>query len=199
MWLLITTGLGFFAGWFELQGRFAANSTERPLLTLKRQSGSMGLGVSLGGILTLKAYRDGLGISIWRVFGPFQKPLLIPWDEIEAHAGRNLLIPRTKLFLGKPHFGTLQISARSWAKLVASVEKTSGQSKPLLKVEPTGQGALAQALLVQWLVLTGLMGTFFALAQRLLDADEGLPLALCFAFPAVVVGIDHIIRFIRES
>ena len=116
-WLSIATILGVISGWFGLQLRFPDCRDEEPLLNLGRQSGSMGIGVSMSGILKLSAYPSGLGVGISRLFGPFQKPLKIPWSEIEAQSSSGFLAPMAELQLGRPRSGTLKISARSWAKL----------------------------------------------------------------------------------
>ena len=78
----------------------------------------MGFGVNLNGILTLSACRSGLSIRIWRVFGPFQKPLLVPWSEITAQPSRTFFTKMVKLGLGNPPNGKLKINAVSWSKLV---------------------------------------------------------------------------------
>jgi hypothetical protein len=117
MWFAITTMLGFMSGWFSLQQWYEAPS-EEPLLKLRWQSGSMGFGVALNGILRLSAHRSGLGVGIWRIFGPFQRPFLVPWSEIEAQPSRVFFTPMVKLSLGKPAVGSLKISERSWSKLV---------------------------------------------------------------------------------
>src|SRR4051794_6773901 len=83
LWLFVTTVLGFLSGWFDLQ-RHYPKGDEPALLTLRWRSGSMGMGVSLSGILTLSACSSGLRIGIFRLFGLFQRPFFVPWDEIEA-------------------------------------------------------------------------------------------------------------------
>lgn len=125
MWLVATTMLGFMSGWFNLQQQYPDTGDEAPLLRLGGQSGSMGAGVSMSGILKLKAYPSGLGVGIWRLFGPFQKPLKIPWSEIEAQSSSSFLAPTAKLQLGKPSSGTLKISARSWTRLVDATQHST--------------------------------------------------------------------------
>ena len=45
LWLAITTTLGLFSGWFLLMWKYP-DRKEEALLQLRRQSGSMGLGVA---------------------------------------------------------------------------------------------------------------------------------------------------------
>lgn len=48
LWLAVTTILAVLSGWFRLMARFP-NQTVEPLLRIRGQSGSMGLGVSMQG------------------------------------------------------------------------------------------------------------------------------------------------------
>ena len=195
MWLLITTLLGFMSGWFNLQQWYPDDGSEEALLKLGGQSGVMGAGIGLNGCLKLRAYPSGLGIRIWRVFGPFQKPLRVPWNEIEAEPSSSFFIPMVKLHLGKPGNGTLKISARSWSRLVDAVPRTGGA--PAMPVAPTVQTtSVAKAMFIQWLVFTALAGSFFYFTTH--AQMNGIPIAVCFGFPAVVFGIGQLIRFARE-
>jgi len=120
MWLLVTTILGFMSGWFTLQQRYSDDRNEEPLLKLGWQSGSMGLGVSFGSCLTLASRREGLSVRVWRIFGPFQRPLLIPWRDISAEPKRILFYRMVRLSFGSPPLGSLKISQRAWDRLIAA-------------------------------------------------------------------------------
>jgi hypothetical protein len=127
MWALVTTMLGFMSGWFNLQQWYPDDRGEEPLLKLSGQSGSMGLGVSLSRCLVLRSYRSGLGVGIWRIFGPFQKPLLVPWSEIEATEKRYFFFMRMmRLDFGNPSNGRLVIRAKVWARLVEAAKAVAG-------------------------------------------------------------------------
>lgn len=199
MWLFVTTMLGFMAGWFSLQQQYPDNGDEEPLLRLGGQSGSMGLGVSLSGILKLRAYPSGLGVGISRLFGPFQKPLKIPWSEIEASSSSSFLAPMAKLQLGRPSSGTLKISARSWTKLVDAAQHSTAIAIQMPTAVRVSRGSMARAIFLQWLVITGLAAAFFYFAPRLNGAGDGLPLGIAIGFPAVVFGIAQLVRYLRES
>ena len=125
MWLLVTFMLGLMSGWFSLQQWYADDGSEEPLLRLRSQSGSMGMGVALNGCLKLRAYRSGLGIGIWRIFGIFQKPLKVPWNEIEAEPSSSFFLPMVKLQLGKPSNGTTE---NQRTKLVQASRSGQGPS-----------------------------------------------------------------------
>jgi hypothetical protein len=77
MWLAMTTLLGAMSGWNGLEARYP-DTGEPALLVLRGRSGQMGKGVNMSGILRLSACRSGLRIGIARMFGPFQKPFLVP-------------------------------------------------------------------------------------------------------------------------
>lgn len=199
MWLAITTICGLFPGWFELQRYYPDDGTEKALLKLGGQTGSMGAGVALGGSLKLRSYPSGLGLSISRLFGPFQKPLKIPWSEIEAKPSSSLFFPMTKLRLGQAANGTLKISARSWAKLIDAVPQTDSRRVRMPTAARVSRRSMAQAMLVQWLATSGLAAAFFYFAPRLSGSEDALPLGVCIGFPAAFFGMGQLIRYARES
>lgn len=199
LWLLITTMLGLMSGWFSLQQWYADDGSEEPLLQLRGQSGQMGAGVSMGGILKLRAYPSGLGIGVLRIFGPFQKPLRIPWSEIEAEPSSRFFLPMVKLHLGRPENGRLKISARSWARLVDAVPKSGTKAFEMPAAARVSPSSFAIGMLVQWLLITSIMSAFFYFASRLNGGQTVLPLSVCIGFPAVVVAIGQLIRYARES
>ncbi|WP_095081571.1 hypothetical protein [Mesorhizobium sophorae] len=82
-WLAITTFLAVLSGWFRLMAKFP-NQSEEQLLRIRGQSGSMGLGVSMQGILALSVCPSGLRVGIMRVFGPFCRDFLVPWEAIRV-------------------------------------------------------------------------------------------------------------------
>jgi len=194
MWLLITGLIGFMSGWFGLQQWYADDGSEEPLLKLRGQSGRMGMGVQLNNCLTLSAYNSGLGISIWRLFSLFQKPLLVPWNEIEAEPSSSFFMPMVKLQLGKPSNGTLKISAQSWHNLVAAAGPAASFQLP--DAPPVDKGAMGRGLFIQWAVITMLFGTFVLLTSR--SQPGGLPPILAYLIPAAFAGIFVLIRFARS-
>src|ERR1700682_651245 len=83
MWLAITIILGFLSGWYSLMKKYP-NQEDEPILQLKRQSGSMALGVSMSGILNLGVCPSGLRIGMMRIFGIFSREFFVAWEEIMA-------------------------------------------------------------------------------------------------------------------
>jgi hypothetical protein len=111
LWLAVTTVLAVLSGWFRLMARFP-NQTVEPLLRIRGQSGSMGLGVSMRGILALSVCPSGLRVGIMRVFGPFCRDFLVPWEAIRVTRKNVLFWPVAKLQFGYPAIGSLTIPAR---------------------------------------------------------------------------------------
>lgn len=154
MWLSTTTILGLMSGWFALQRRYPRGD-EQPLLTLRRRSGMMGLGVNLGGVLTLSTCASGLRIGIWRLFGPFQRPFLVPWSDIETKSARTLFVPAVKLVFGAPETGSLKIDAWTWQRLVAACPNA-----PRDAVAPVTFSRMALGIVLEWAVLSLAAGAF---------------------------------------
>jgi hypothetical protein len=200
MWLLISTLLGVMSGWFNLQQWYADDNSEEPLLKLGWQSGVMGVGVNLNGILTLAAKRSGLSIRIWRIFGPFQKPLLVPWSEISAEPARSFFTQMVKLGLGNPPNGRLKINAATWSKLVAVAGPIA--KVPLPPATAVSRKSMALRMFLEWVVITAGAATFFWFAPYFISPPGervGLPIVICILFPAIVFGLGQLIRYARES
>ena len=129
IWLTVTIVNGLMSGWFNLQQWYADDRDERPLLKLRWQSGTMGFGANFNRVLTLAACRSGLSIRVPRIFGPFQKPLLIPWSEIEASEKRSFFMKMVRLDLGKPSNGKLILREKTWAQLVDAAKEAIGTAE----------------------------------------------------------------------
>lgn len=193
-WLAISTLLGVMSGWFTLQSAYARGE-DPALLTLRGKSGSMGFGVGLNGILTLSACATGLRVGIWRMFGPFQRPFLVPWSDIRAEPRQMLFVPSTKLRFGAPEIGTLTIDTASWQRLAAFA---TGRAAATLATERVTRRQTGRGLLLQWLLIAGGAGTFFTVASRTMAGTAmAPPILVCYALPAVMFGIPQLIRWLR--
>lgn len=193
MWLFATTMIGVLSGWNALRERFPDRDATN-LLRLGWQSGRMGKvmgGASFGGCLTLTATPLGLRVAIWRLFGSFQSPFLVPWDRIRPEPVRELFAPAIRLHFGDT--GRLTIAARVWERLAGQV--APGITAP---VPPVSRKRNAGAFLLQWILITAFFGFFIVGLPRLLNVAEPAPLAI-LAFPAVFFGIAQLIRFRLEG
>jgi hypothetical protein len=192
-WLLITTVLGAMSGWFELQRHYPTGD-EPALLTLRGRSGSMGWGVGLNGILTLGACPAGLRVGIWRIFGPFLRPFLVPWNEIHPIHTTRFFMPSVRLNFGNPAIGALRINARMWQRLAQTSNEAPATSSPYVTRAQAGCG-----FFLQWATLTMIAGCFFYFTSHAGPQHPGLPPQVSFGFPAIVIGLALGLEFLREG
>ena len=197
MWLAVTTLLGFFSGWFTLASLYP-DRDEDARLRLGSQSGMMGWGVSMSGILVLSACPSGLRVAIWKIFGPFSRPFFVPWEEIRAAPRQQFFQKMVRLGFGLPEAGVLSIDARAWSRL--SEEAGMARSDPRL-LPPESNGQLARSLTLQWLIITCGAAAFYYFTPLLMGAKsgQGPPLAVCILFPAIFFGIAQLFRYGRLS
>lgn len=191
IWLFVTTLLGVLSGWFALQHRYPA-ANEEPLVRRKVSAASMGLGVSYRGMITIAACPSGLRVSTNRIMAPFQRAFVVPWREIETEEAVSFFLPIVRLRFGRPEVGKLTVGARDWAA-VADYADANTLRAGRLKVEPAPTRAIVTGLVVQWLIAVAGAGSFFLVASRA-QQPPGLPILVCYAFPAVVFGVGQAIR-----
>lgn len=195
MWLTITTLLSVLSGWFWLMVRFP-NQESEPMLRLRYQSGSMGIGVVNSGILTLSVCPAGLRVGMMRLFGPFCRDFLVPWQDLTVTRRKYPLWSVAKLRFGKPAVGSLSIAPRIANRLARAAPGHWPETEPFPEEQP---GVLLRRLLLQWGFMTVAAALFFTLAP-LADAPQArrLPLLVAILFPAIVFGLGTIVRYFRE-
>ena len=191
-WIMVTAMFGLFSGWFRLQRQFP-RSDETALLRLRMQSGMMGW-IHLNGILTLDACASGLRVGVWKLFGPFQRPFEIPWDQIEAEQVSPFLLgPMTRLRFGRPEVGRLAINLRAWERLKAA---SQGMAAPLTRATAK---RIERGLFLQWVVATLLTGTIFLVIGGSEDSSAtSSAVALCYGFPAAFFGFTQLVRYLAQ-
>jgi hypothetical protein len=198
MWLLITTMVGAMSGWFTLRRRYPAG-TEQALVTFRRRTGLLGKkGVGMGSALALGACPSGLRIAISRMAGPFQRPILIPWDEIVAEPKTMLFVPMAELRLGIPQIGTIVIDAHLWEDLsVYSPERARASDRFV----PISNRQLGQGMALQWAALATGVAVFFNFGFLLMSgpsAPWALRLGAGVVVPALLFGIPQLIRYAMQ-
>jgi len=191
-WVLVTAMLGAVTGWYKLQRHFPTG-TERPLVTLRMRSGAMGVGVGLHCLLTLRACPMGLRISILRMFGPFQRPFEVPWNQIRVEPAKAFFQPLVRLRLGTPEIGRLTIDARSWRRLASASPRL-----PSEEIAPPSLRRLALVYLLQWAALTLAVGIFFFLASRTMPDHAGVPPLVAVLLPATIFALIQAIRLLLD-
>jgi hypothetical protein len=107
LWLAITTLLSVLSGWPALMKAFP-DRDEIPVLQLSGQSGAMGPGVNMRGVLTLSVCPSGLRVGISRFLAPFSHDFLVPWDRMSATRKHALFMQVVQLKFGQT--GNLTIS-----------------------------------------------------------------------------------------
>jgi hypothetical protein len=199
MWVVISSILGALSGWYALMERYPARE-EKPLLTLKNQSGSMRI-VAMNGLLTLSVCPSGLRVGMTkilgvRLFGLFQRDFLVPWHEFSVLRKKGLFGRSARLDFGRPPLGNLTIEADVADRLARAAGKNWPEAGPL-PLESTAR--IARELFLQWLLITAFVAAFFTFVPRLSGPKGHVPLAVSILFPAVAVGIGTLVRFFQRT
>jgi hypothetical protein len=195
LWLTVTTVLAVLSGWFRLMARFP-NQTMEPLLRIRGQSGSMGLGVSMRGILTLSVCPSGLRVGIMRVFGPFCRDFFVPWEALSVTRKTVLFWPVAKLQFGSPGVGSLSIPAHVANRLARAALGRWPEAGPF--PEEKHHDTLRR-LLTQWAAITCVAALFFTLVPLAVGPTGARPpIVVAILFPAIVFGVVTIVRYVRE-
>jgi len=194
MWITVTTLLGVLSGWFVLM-RAYPDREEAALQSLSWQSGSMNL-VSMRSILKLSPCPSGLRLGIMRLFGPFCRDFLVPWDEISVVRKDRFFLKAAQISFGRPAIGKLTISADVADRLAHAASSHWPETE--LVPEETGDG-IASRLIKQWILSTALAGAFFVIAPRVILPQSATPppILVCVLFPAIVFGFSAIVQYVR--
>jgi hypothetical protein len=192
VWLGVTTILSLLSGWFRLMAAYPDQSIE-PVLRLRAQSGAMG-GVSMRSVLTLSVCPTGLRVGIMRLFGPFCRDFLVPWESIAVVRKKTLFGPVTELQFGKPVIGRLRIQTQAADRIAGAAAGCWPEPGPLPEQKPEDR---IRSLLAGWAVMTSLAALFFIFVPRVVGpSDAGPPIAVAILFPAIVFGVVSIVRFV---
>lgn len=118
-WLGMTWLIGWLSGWHALAARFP----DRTLSATQQftwRSGRMGpIGARFNNILRLDVCSAGLRLSLPWIFAVWNRPILVPWDDIQTTRVDGVLVNEVVLTLGRPKAGTLTIS-ETLAKALAA-------------------------------------------------------------------------------
>lgn len=192
LWLAVDTVLSLLSGWFWLMIKFPDQPAE-PILRVRGQSGSMGLGVACQGILTLSVCSSGLRVGIMRAFGPFCRNFFVPWESLTVTRTTFLFWPRAKLRFGKPVIGRLTISGGLANRLARATMGRWPEAGPFPKEQ---RRAVFRRLLIEWAALTCFAAFFFLFAQ---PRGDSLPISVAILFPAIVFGVAFLVEFITSK
>jgi hypothetical protein len=194
VWLAITTILALLSGWFRLVVAYP-NIATTPSLRIRGQSGTMGSGVVMGGILTLSVCPSGLRVGLWRLFGPFCHDFLVPWECITVTRKTTVFWRVVVLRFGNPLVGTLGIAPHVANKLARAA---AGQWPEVGPVPEEKSSDLRRRLMIEWALGTCLGALFFTLAPLAAPRNARPPIVVAILFPAIVMGLSTFVRFLRE-
>lgn len=185
MWLGITTVLSIIAGWFDLARQYP-DRDEEALRIFRFQSGQM-RGVSMSRLLRLEPCSSGLRIGIFRLFGPFDRDLFVPWSEISVERRSSLLFGElAKLRFGR-RFGGLTLLGHVANKIARVVPAEWPEPGPFPK-ETVGQALIGVMRL--WGIPAIFAASFFVLVPRLIASGGATPpVAVAILFPVIVMGV----------
>jgi hypothetical protein len=194
VWFAVTTILGLTSGWFRLMEAYP-DQTAAPILRLRGQSGTMGLGTGMNGILRLTVCSSGLRVGMMRLFGPFCRDFFVPWEHISVTRKTILFWPFARLQFGEPAAGTLRISGHVADRLARAAKKRWPEAGPFPGEKP---GSLRRRLLREWALFTFVAALFFTLGPLIVAPKGPQPGLVAILFPAIVFGVATIIKFFRE-
>jgi hypothetical protein len=196
LWFAVTMILSFLSGWFGLMERYPDRG-EMPVVTLANQSGSLGL-VSMRGVLKLSVCPSGLRIGIMRIFGPFCRDFLVPWNEIAVTRSDRVFWKVAKLSFGNPSNGSLKV----FAEVADRMARAAGSQwpEPGSFLQETASQSLSR-IAKQWVGMTGLAAAFFIIAPRLMTPHAAArpPIVVAILFPAIVLGIGAALQYFRRQ
>jgi len=195
MWLTITTVLGLFSGWYFLMIRYP-NRQETELLSLKRLSGSMGLGVAMNRILSISVCPSGLRIGMMRVFGIWCRKFFVPWEEISVNRKDGFFGPSAVVQFGNPSTGKLRIPSYVADRLARASLGRWPEPGPF--PQETKLQAL-NSVLRQWLVVTLLAATFFIVVPRMTSPNAKVPVSVAILLPAIVFGSGCAFEYFKRT
>jgi hypothetical protein len=156
LWFAETMILSLLSGWFGLMERYP-DREEKPVVTLANQSGSLGL-VSMRGVVKLSVCRSGLRVGIMRIFGPFCRDFLVPWNEITVTRSDRFFWKAAKLSFGQPSNGSLRV----FADVADRLARAAGSHWPDPGSFPEEKGSQAFSRIVkQWVFMTSLAAESF--------------------------------------
>jgi hypothetical protein len=194
LWLLTTTFLAALSGWFRLMASFP-DPDEEALLRMAKQSGSMGLGVSMNGILTLSVRPSGIRVGIMRVFGPFSRDFFVPRQDLNV-TRKFLFSTSRETSIWQSRNRIADIPAYVANQLARTAMRRWPETGPF-PVE-THRDTLRR-LLIEWGLISSTAGLFFTLVPLLVAPAQYRPsIAFAILLPTVFFGVVTGGRYFRE-
>jgi hypothetical protein len=193
LWIVISVVLARMSGWHRLVERFPDRAA-LPQQRLRFQSGSMGPGVNMNGILMLDVCQNGLRVGILRIFGLFSKPFFVPWQAIRVTRTKRWLMPVALLEFGNPKVGELMIRPRLAERLASAADGNwPEETIPL----PESAHVVARRAVTDWIAVTVfVIAVLLVLSMAFTDFRP--PFVTILVLPALVLGVSAIVHYIRN-
>jgi len=173
------------------------NREETEFLSLKRLSGSMGLGVAMNRILNISVCPSGLRIGMMRVFGIWCRKFFVPWQEINVNRKDGFFGQTAVLQFGNPSSGKLKIPAYVADRLARASQGRWPEPGPFpqeTKIQ------VFDDVVRQWLAFTLLAAIFFIVVPRMMTPVADFPpISVAILLPGVVFGIGSVFEYFKRS
>jgi hypothetical protein len=170
--LAISMVLSAMSGWFKLMRHFP-DSGEKSLLTLNFISGRLGF-INLNHCLHLSCCPSGLRIAMFRALGPFSKPFLIPWSQLDIKRVASIWGEVAVLQFGKPLRGTLIVPgsvADRFALIMKQTWPEVRSASPNLTRKAFDRFSDYVEVVIYWLVSAFLFAVIFAMGNLVLTPN----------------------------
>ena len=172
------------------------NCEETELLSLKRLSGSMGLGVGMNRILNISVCPSGLRIGMMRVFGVWCRKFFVPWEEISVTRKDGFFGRSAVLQFGNPSTGRLRIPSYIADRLARASLGRWPEPGPF-PLETNAQ--VFDDVVRKWLAVTLLAAIFFFVVPRMTSPDAKVPLSVAILLPAIVFGFASAFEYFKRT
>jgi hypothetical protein len=196
LWLGLSTVVGWLSGWFKLMSQYP-DQNEPALFRIVGQSGTLSSWVGMHGVLRFSVCPSGLRVGMLRLFGPFCRDFLVPWQDITVSRRTRLFWSFADLQFGNPIVGRLTISGQLADRLAREAD---GRWPEAGSSPPPAHSSLVTRLFVQWALLTCGAALFFTIVPRLaVPTGQHPPILVAVLFPALAFGLIHLLRYFFES
>jgi hypothetical protein len=200
MWLSISTLLSFLSGWYGLRRRYPDIDERGDRFgSYCAHNSWMGIGVNLRGVLTVESYEKGLRVKFSRFFGPFNKPLFIPWDQIRVERKKGFFqggaiftfgIGGTFSRMGLEH----DLADQLW--------RVSGGAWPEKGLPPEfpSHARVAGTVILKYLPFILLAMAFFTFVPMFVmpNPQNRPPILVAILFPLIAMGIFAMVEWIQK-
>ena len=195
LWLIVTTIVALVSGWFRLMERYPDQS-EAPILRLRGQSGGMGPGVRMRGILTLGVCPSGLRVGMMRVFGPFCRDFFVPWENIAIGRKMSLFGRVAKLQFGYPAIGQLTIPAHIADSLARAATSRWPEAGPFPE---ESRRDVRKRLLREWAILTSIASVLLIVPLAVVPSGFRPLIFVAVFFSTVAIGVRSVVKYLASK